>query len=182
MFSNESSAVFDLATQLLIPAAIVAFALWRGAKARARGADECIRAWTKRACWCFLVWGAFLILCVPILYRIERLPVDQQQGGAALFGLLAGVPVGIVFVVGVFHAVMVWRGRLIRLLLIPTAVAAGFFFLDEYRTEPLVAAPWDSVAGGVYALIMLVASICGLRQLGRGSGQREAFPSPRPGT
>ena len=167
MFSNASSAGFDLAIQLLIPVAIFAFAFWRGARARARGADERIRAWTKRAYWCFLVWGVVLILSVPILYRIARLPADQREGGAALFGFLAGVPAGIVFLVGVFHAVMAWRGRWIRLLLGPTAVAAFFFFLDDYRTEPLVVAPWDSVAGSVYALVMLVAPICGLRQLRR---------------
>ena len=168
VISHESSAGFDLAIQLLIPLAIVVFAFWRGARARAGGAGERILAWTKRAYWCFLVWGVFLILCVPVLHRIERLPADQREGGAALFGFLAGVPAGIVLLVGVFHAVMVWRGRWIRLLLCPTAVAAGFFFLDEYRTDPLVAAPWDSVAGGVYALVVLVASICGLRQSWRG--------------
>jgi hypothetical protein len=164
MFSNEPSAVFALAIQLLIPAAIAAIAFRRGARARTRGADERIRAWTRRAYWCFLVWGAFLILSMAVVYRIERLPAEQKEGGAALFGFLVGVPAGIVFLVGAFHAVMVWHGRWIRLLLVSTAVAAGFFFLDDYRTDPLVVAPWDSVAGGVYALIVLVASICGLRQ------------------
>jgi hypothetical protein len=167
MFSNESSAVFDLASQLLIPVVIIAVAFWRGARARSRGAEERIRAWTKRAYWCFLVWGAFLILCVPVLYRIERLPANQQEGGAALFGFLAGVPAMIVFLAGVFHAVMVWRGRWIGLLLFSTAVVAGFFFLLEFRTEPLEVAPWDSVGGGIYAVVVIVASICGLRQLRR---------------
>jgi hypothetical protein len=171
IFSNGSSAFFDLTGQLLIPATIVAVGFWRGARARARGDDERIRAWTKRAYWCFLVWGAFLILSVPLLYRIERLPAEQQEGGTAMFGFLLGVPAVIVFLVGAFHAVAVWRGKWVRLLLFPTAVAAGFFFyLDDFRTEPLDVAPWDTAGAGVYALVVLVASISGLRQLRRGGG------------
>jgi hypothetical protein len=81
------------------------------------------------------------------------------------------VPAVIVFLVGAFHAVAVWRGKWVRLLLFPTAVAAGFFFyLDDFRTEPLDVAPWDTAGAGVYALVVLVASISGLRQLRRGGG------------
>ena len=44
-------------------------------------------------------------------------------------------------------------------------------------SEALISAPWDTVGAVIYALVTLVASICGLREL-RQSGGAQATGAP----
>ena len=103
---------------IVVVLAAVAFALWRGEQARARGAEPLTRSRTTRAYVCFLASGAAMVALVPLGYFIQSLPAQSQQGASAALGFFGGVPTAIVFLAAIFHALMVWRVALIRILLL----------------------------------------------------------------
>ena len=148
------SAIIVTAIQILIAVAAIAFAIWRGEQARRQHAEALTRARTRRVYFCFLAWGAFVLLAAVVAIVSE--PYLE------VVGILGGIPVGIVAVIGLFHMLMVWRVRLVQVLLLATVLVGA-----------LVAAPvpdiWFAVIAGVYGLGVMVISVGALRGLSRGA-------------
>jgi hypothetical protein len=115
-----------------------------------------MRARTTRAYWCFLTWGAFLIVFVAVALFTAGLPFGERQAAVTLVGIFGGFPAAIVALVGLFHALMVWRVPLIRLLLLVTVILLPVVFSDIFRE------PWTSLIALAYGLIVVGVSVRGL--------------------
>ena len=120
---------------------------------------ELTRARTTRAYWCFLVWGAFLIVFVAVALFTAGLPFGERQAAVTLVGIFGGFPAAIVALLGLFNALMVWRVPLIRLLLLVTVILSPAVFSDFFRE------PWTSLIALAYGLIVMGVSVRGLYAL-----------------
>jgi magnesium-transporting ATPase (P-type) len=138
---------------LLIALAIIVFALWRGEQAWRQRAEELTQARTRRAYLCFLAWGAFVSLAAAVAIVSE--PYLE------LVGFLGALPVGIVAAVGLFHALMLWRVRLIQALLIVTILVIAVVGSLPDR--------WAAVIAAGYGLGIILITVQGLRSLHRGA-------------
>jgi hypothetical protein len=156
---------FFTALYILVPLAMVALALYRGERARSQQAEERTRVWTRRAYRCFLTLGVLGILMAAVFLGIAKLSSTEQQGWGMCAGLFGGVPAAIAFLVGTFHALMVWRATLIRVLLLATVIVLSCFFADEIHSTPLLVAPWDNVVVIAYCLLVIAVSARGIRGL-----------------
>jgi magnesium-transporting ATPase (P-type) len=138
---------------VLILVGIAALALWRGEGARSQGKEGVTQVRTKRAYWCFLIWGAFVIsFGAVVLY-----PANERQAVATLVGIFFGVPAAIAALIGLFHGLMVWKVALIRLLLLATVTVMPMLFSD------LFGEPWTSIIAAGYGVLVLAVSVRGLR-------------------
>lgn len=154
--------VLFTALYILIALAFVAIAFWRGERARSQQAQELTRARTKRAYRSFLALGVFLVIIAAGLLGTAGRPFHEQQGYGMMLGLFAGVPAAIALVIGMFHALMVWRVTLIKLLLLPTMIVLVLFFTNELRSTDFPASPWGEVIAACYVLLVIVVSVRGL--------------------
>ena len=117
---------------------------------------EITRARTTRAYWCFLVWGAFLIIFVVVGLFTAGLPFGERQAAVTIVGIFGGFPAVVVALVGLFHALMVWRVPLIRLLLLASVILFPVIFSDVFRE------PWTSLTALAYGLMVAGVSVRGL--------------------
>lgn len=150
------------ALYIFIVLAIAAIALWRGERARSQHAKELTRIWTRRAYRCFLTLGVLGAFIAAILIGTTRLSFAEQQGWGMFAGFVGGVPAAIALLVGTFHALMVWRARLIRLLLLATVAFLSIFFTANVLSTPILVAPWDSIVATGYCLFVIGVSVRGL--------------------
>src|SRR5947199_303002 len=94
---------------VLVAPLILVLAVYRGEQARRDQAEEIMRTRTRRAYWCFLVWAAFLIIFVAVAFLTAGLPSGERQAAVSLVGIFGGPPAAVVALIGLFHALMVWR-------------------------------------------------------------------------
>lgn len=158
--------IFFTVLYTLIALALVAIPIRRGELARAQQNQKLARARTRRAYQCFPVGLLTAIVSVGLLAIAGR-PFDEQQGYGMMMGMLGGVPAAIALVIGLFHALMVWRVALIRVLLVSTAVVLGLFFANEIFSTNFPPDPWGDVIAVSYALLVIVVSARGLLDLRR---------------
>lgn len=141
---------------LLVLPALVVLAIYRGERARREGADALVRARTGRTYLFFACVGAFVLLAATVAIISEP--------AVAAVGMLGGPPIAIVAVVGFFHALMVWRVRLVQILVLSILIL------------PLALVPLDSVpfllvkiVAAAYGLGVVIATVRGFRGLQGGA-------------
>ena len=159
MESTGSPGSLVIALGILVAIAVAIIALWRGERARPQPSEGVTRARTRRAYRCFLAWGTFVIVFGALALLTAPLAFGERQAAVTLVGIFAGVPAAIALLVGLFHALMVWRVALIRLLLLVTVVLLPVVFTDLFRE------PWSSMIAVGYGLIVIGASVRGLLML-----------------
>ena len=167
MESSGSRVFLAVALEILIPLVIVGIAVYRGRLAPRSQALEPTRTRARRAYLCILVWGIFIVVVSLMVPLFSKSSVAVQQGMGMLAGFLLGVPVTIVFLVGLFHALMVWHLPMIKLLLLLTVAFFALFFIGESLPTPDVTGPWDVLIGVVFGLsfaAIAARGLLGLRQ------------------
>lgn len=159
---------------LAIAAVILGFAAYRGERARGRELDRITQKRTTRAYWCFLVWGSFAICLGLTELGTAAEPLHVKQGWGMLVGLVGGIPAVIALLVGLFHAAMVWRQKLIKLLLLATAGFAALFASDLLLDTAFFTVPQGDIISIGYGLMAIVISVRGLAGLRRSSASSAA--------
>jgi len=140
---------------IFVVPALMGLALYRGEQAYRNRVEEVIRARARRAYVCFLAWGIFVSLAAAVAIVSE--PYLE------VVGIFGAIPVGIVAAIGLFHTLMVWRVRLIQILLLAT------FLLGALAAMASLPDMWVAVIAAGYGLGVIMITVQGLRGLHRGA-------------